>query len=140
MIKTGFIGEYEHTLDQKGRVSVPSKFKKYIEDITTDPDAKSELVLLKGDQKCIVGFPAEDWERMILDHKQGTTLKNITEGSDLRDLARKAVPASIDKSGRIVIPPSLKEFAGIGKHVTFLGVIDRFEIWDKEELKRFDGK
>jgi MraZ protein len=140
VIKTGFIGEYDHTLDQKGRVSVPSKFKKYIEEITTDPDAKAEIILLKGDNKCIIGFPAQDWERMILEHRQGTTLKNIAEGSDLMDISRRAAEASIDKSGRIVIPPALKEFAGIKKAVTFIGVIDRFQIWDKEELKRFDGK
>jgi MraZ protein len=131
LIKTGFIGQYEHSLDEKGRVSIPSKYKKYIEETTSNPDNRSTVVLSKGKDRCIEVFTADKWEKMVEEYTQGTKLND--ESEDRTYIRKKLANSSdvvIDKSGRIIIPQFLKEYAGIGKNVIFVGVADRFEIWE----------
>ena len=73
MIKTGFIGQHEHSLDEKGRVSIPSRYKKYIEEITVDPDKRNAVVLSKSKDKCIEVFAPEKWEQMMGKYEQNTS-------------------------------------------------------------------
>jgi MraZ protein len=140
MIKTGFIGEYEHSLDEKDRVSIPSKYKKYIEEITPEIDARGRVVLVKGREKCIEVFPAQDWGAMVASYNQGMSLTDNGSKDDIRKKARDAFEADIDRSGRIRVPSKLKEYAGLSKKVIMIGVIDRFEIWDEAALNEFDSK
>ncbi|HNZ28601.1 MAG TPA: division/cell wall cluster transcriptional repressor MraZ [Candidatus Goldiibacteriota bacterium] len=136
MIKTGFIGQHEHSLDEKGRVSIPSRYKKYIEEITVDPDKRNAVVLSKSKDKCIEVFAPEKWEQMMGKYEQNTSLEE--ENRDLKYMRSKLSNtdyANVDKSGRIIIPQFLKDYAGISKNVVFAGIGDRFEIWDK---KTFD--
>ena len=81
-INTGFIGEYEHTLDEKGRVSVPAKFKKHIEEITKNPEARNKVILTMGDDECVSVFPVEEWGRMVTQYNQEKTLKDLNKSSD----------------------------------------------------------
>lgn len=140
MNKTGFIGEYEHSLDEKDRVSIPSKYKKYIEEITPDIDVRGRVVLVKGREKCIEVFPAQDWGAMVASYNQGMSLTDNGSKDDIRKKSRDAFEADIDRSGRIRVPSKLKEYAGLSKKVVMIGVIDRFEIWDEAVLKEFDSK
>jgi len=136
LIKTGFLGEYAHSLDEKGRVSIPSIYKKYIEELSSAPDAGNKLILVKGRDKCIEAFPAEAWSKMVGDYNQTRSLTDASDNREIREKSRNSFPAVIDKSGRIRIPGRLQELAGIKKTVIFIGVIDRFEIWDEKELQK----
>ncbi|HDQ25921.1 MAG TPA: hypothetical protein ENN43_04160 [bacterium] len=143
MLRTGFIGEYEHSLDDKDRVSIPSKYKKYVEDIADKPEARELLILAKapGKKRCIEAIPVQDWERLAEDYRKSVTLKDETGEADdkIWQKSRRAFEAVIDRTGRIRIPSKLKEYAGIGKKVIFIGAIDRFQIWGEAELKKFDS-
>ncbi len=132
MLKIGFVGQYSHTLDDKGRVSIPARFKKYIEDSATGTDS-AQLVLSIGADKCVEALSVNAWERMKAAYEQEQTLDASVKAS-IRQRTMNTFPVNIDKSGRIIIPEPLKKLAGIRKNVVFVGVVDRFEIWDEEEL------
>lgn len=115
------IGEYRHTVDDKKRVSLPSKFRKEIEDT---------VVLTRGLDNCIFVYPKSQWEEI------SQKLANLSIGqSDSRGFNRfmlaGAVEAQIDSSGRILIPDFLKEFANIDDSVVLAGVHNRIEIWNE---------
>ena len=139
MLKTGFTGQFEHNLDDKGRVSLPAKFKKYIEQIVSDPENAGQLVLSKGSHDCIEAYTADDWEKMVEGFNQNTSLKGGNNPDEIRDKARFTDTVTLDKSGRIMINANLKAIAGIKKKVVFLGVIDRIEIWAAEKLAEYDN-
>lgn len=141
MLKIGFLGQYEHSLDEKGRVSIPSKYKKYVEKVTEDPEHRSTVVAVKGKDKCIEVFPVEDWAKLLADFSQGAKLDDRAEDRAYVDSKfRNADYMRIDKSGRVLLPPVLKEYAGISKNVVITGAGDRFKIWDAGQLKEFDKK
>ncbi len=141
MLKIGFLGEYEHSLDEKGRVSMPSKYKKYIEKITENPDYRNIVILTKGKDKCIEAFPAEDWARLMGEFSGDMKLDDREEDrAYVNEKLRKATDVKIDKSGRILIPPKLKEYAGLSSKIMIVGGGDRFMIWGQEKLREKDEK
>ncbi|HUK99278.1 MAG TPA: division/cell wall cluster transcriptional repressor MraZ [Nitrospirota bacterium] len=119
-----FRGMFEHTVDSKGRVSVPSRFR----DIITDRyDGK--LVLSMDYDRCLAVFPLEEWEK--LEEKIKTLPMMKQEVKDFRRfLLSSAIESEMDKQGRILIPPTHREHAGITKIVKLVGIIDKIEIWD----------
>ena len=134
MLKVGFVGQYQHTLDDKGRVSIPSRFKKYIEDSGSGTDS-AQLILSIGSEKCVEALTLSAWERMKAVYEQQQTLDTgVRENIRMRTM--NTFQVNVDKSGRIIIPETLKKLAGIGKSVVFVGVVDRFEIWDETALSR----
>jgi len=138
LIKTGFVGQYEHRLDDKNRVSLPAKHKKYIEMISSDPENAGEVMLRMGSHDCIEIFPIETWNKMVETFTQNTTFNGGNSPDEVRAKSRLSDQVSIDKSGRIMINSNLKAEAGINKKVVFLGVIDRIEIWAAEKLAEYD--
>lgn len=139
MIKTGFTGQYEHSLDDKGRVSLPAKIKKYIEHIASGPEYAGQVVLSRGSRECIEIFTTEAWEKMVEQFNQTTSFKGGNNPDEIRDRARFSDTVALDKSGRISINGNLKAFAGIKKKVVFIGAIDRVEIWAAEKLAEYDN-
>lgn len=142
MLNLGFIGEDERKIDAKDRVPLPSKFKKYIEERATNPEAKNTIILkkAKGDKKCIEAMPSETWEKMVNEYIQKATLDNELQDDELWKKTRGTFEVKIDNMGRIRIPKILKEFANINKKVIFIGAIDRIQIWSEEELKKYDAE
>ncbi len=136
VIKTGFVGNYRHNLDVKNRVSLPAKIKKYIEEVSGDPEYSSRIMLAKG-KDCIEGFMVSDWQRMVEQVQQSMSFKRSPEDEELEEIAMNADQVQIDKSGRIMINADLKKCADIDKNVVFVGAIDRFRIWSAE---KFDDK
>ncbi len=123
-------GEFKHTADDKGRVSIPAKFRN---------ELGSVFVISKGigiDEKCLYIFPLSEW-RIIEDKARAMPLAN----KDARDFRRffigGASECEIDKQGRVMIPQYLREFAGIKKNVIMLGVGGRVEIWDADTLNDY---
>jgi MraZ protein len=119
-----FRGSYEHTVDSKGRVSVPSKFRDIIAD-----RYDGRLVLSMDYDRCLTVYPLEEWERLEEKIKSLSLIKQ--EVKDFRRfLLSSATECELDKQGRILIPTSHRQHAGITKSVTLVGIIDKIEIWD----------
>lgn len=120
-----FRGSFEHSVDAKGRVSVPSRFR----DILAER-YEGRLVLTMDFDKCIMVYPLEEWERV--EEKIKSLPQSQKEVKDfMRFVFSNATECELDKQGRILIPPALRERAGINKGVMVVGIINKMEIWDK---------
>jgi MraZ protein len=120
-----FRGSFEHSVDSKGRVSVPSRFR----DILAER-YEGKLVLTMDFDKCIMAYPLEEWERVE------EKIKSLPQSQkEVKDFTRfvfsNATECELDKQGRILIPPALRERAGISKGVMVVGIINKMEIWDR---------
>lgn len=116
-----FMGEYNHSIDSKGRIIIPSKFRDELGD---------KFVITLGLDGCLFVYPLDEW-------------KNFSEGlaklpgtKEARQLQRlffaMAAECEPDKQGRILIPAKLRESAGLDKDIVFVGVLNKIEIWSKE--------
>ena len=117
------IGEYAHTLDQKGRVNFPAKLL---------TDLGDRFILSKGLDGCLFVFPNDAWRE--LEEKLRTlplTSKSARQLS--RFFVAGATSCELDKQGRILLPGTLREFAGLDKDVVLAGMLNRIEIWSKEK-------
>jgi MraZ protein len=117
-----FRGQFEHAIDEKGRLSIPAKFREVLR--------KERALVLTSFDSYITAFPLKVW-RGIEDRIRG----NPTFKRDMRDFLRHiyslAEDVAIDPQGRILIPQTLRQRAGIARDVVIIGVMDQIEIWDK---------
>jgi MraZ protein len=120
-----FRGSFEHSVDSKGRVSVPSRFREiFLERY------EGKLVLTMDFDKCIMAYPLEEWERV--EEKIKALPQSQKEVKDyMRYVFSNAAECELDKQGRILIPPALREGARISKNVMVVGLLNKMEIWDK---------
>lgn len=119
-----FRGSFEHTVDAKGRVSIPSKFRELISE-----RYDGRLVMAIDFDRCLTVYPLEEWEK--LEEKIKALPMMQKEVKDfMRFFFSTATECELDKQGRILIPPALRERAGINKNVIVLGIINKMEIWD----------
>ena len=116
-----FMGEYNHTIDAKGRLIIPSKFRDLLGD---------EFVLTKGLDGCLFLYPHDEW-KVFEDKLRTSPLTNKNARTFTRFFLGSAVDGGLDKQGRVLISSALREFAGLEKEVVLVGVLDRVEIWDK---------
>ena len=115
------MGEYNHTIDAKGRLIVPAKFREVLGD---------EFVVTKGLDNCLFVYTSEDW-RKFEEKLRTLPLTNKDARKFTRFFLAGAAEMEIDKQGRIFIPSVLREFAALEKDVVLVGVGSRIEIWDK---------
>lgn len=129
-----FSGRYDHTIDRKGRVAIPARFREVIAREYDD-----EPLVITSLEKCLVFFPRREWSRTEQRASQ-IPLSNAEAQDWLRFFVSGAVECPIDRQGRILIPPTLREHAGLDRQVIFAAMLTRFEIWDKsrfqQELKK----
>ncbi len=126
-----FYGEYEHTIDRKGRLIVPAKFRAAIK--THDVKA---LFLTRGLDGCLFLFPESEWRTTESRFKQVPFTKG--EGRKFNRLFFSgAAEVTIDGLGRLLVPKTLKDFAQIKQDVMIVGVSNRMEIWSKEKWHAF---
>ncbi len=115
-----FMGEYTHSIDAKGRLIIPAKFREQLGD---------QFVVTKGVDGCLYVYSNEEWANI---EEKFRSVNQTT--SDARKFMRfffaGAAACEVDKQGRILIPSVLREFAGLQKDVTFVGVLSKIEIWD----------
>lgn len=117
-----FMGEYGHTIDAKGRIIVPVKFRESLGD---------NFIITKGLDNCLFVYTNEEWQRF--EEKLKTLpLTNKNARTFTRFFLAGAADVELDKQGRILIPSVLREFASLQKDVVFVGVGSRIEIWSKE--------
>lgn len=121
-----FYGEYEHTIDRKGRLIIPAKFREIFKENLVE-----RLFVTRGLDKCLFLFSEEEWKLQEQKFKSISFTKS--ESRKFNRLyfsgASEVLP---DKQGRILIPRNLKDFAGIKREVVIVGVSNRIELWSKE--------
>lgn len=118
-----FMGEYNHTVDAKGRLIVPSKFREALGD---------EFVVTKGLDGCLFVYDNKEWTAFE-EKLRALPLMNKESRKFVRFFLAGAANVEVDKQGRILIPSVLREFAGLDKDVVLVGVASRIEIWSKEK-------
>lgn len=120
-----FRGRFIHTIDSKGRVSVPIKFR----EVLSDKYEESLIVTTEVDQ-CLIAFPTEEWNRL---EEKIRSLPSMSKELKawMRFFYSGAVECPIDRQGRILIPPSLREYGSLNKEVVLIGLFNKIEIWDK---------
>ena len=117
-----FKGEYSHSVDAKGRIIMPSKFREILGDM---------FVVTKGLDGCLFVYPNEEWKNIENKFREiPLTTKDARKFS--RFFFAGAADCEVDKQGRVLIPSVLREFAGLNKEVVLVGVLNRIEIWSKE--------
>lgn len=116
-----FMSEYTHSIDTKGRVIVPAKFRESL---------GNEFVITQGLDGCLFVFPNEEWNAFE-EKLKSLPMSNKDARKFVRFFLAGAATVEFDKQGRILIPTVLREFAGLEKDVVVVGVGSRVEIWDK---------
>lgn len=122
-------GEYKNNLDEKGRVSLPIKLRTGLGDIT--------MTITRGIDQCLWAFPQETWSLFLAKIMDNASLFQAQSRSVLRRLVAPAQEVEIDKQGRISIPQSLREYAGLEKECVILGVSKYVEIWSASAYDKY---
>ncbi len=125
----GFLGEYEATVDAKGRFLLPAGFKKQL------TEGENRFIISRGFEKCLTLYPMKSWEPIM---------NKISQLNDfdpkVREFRRQflggATEIELDAAGRLLLPPTLKEFAGLSKDIILVAALDKIEIWDAGKYKQ----
>jgi MraZ protein len=126
----GFLGEYEHALDDKGRLTMPSKFR---------PGVGDPFILTRGLDGCLFIYPLKVWEG-IAGQLDALPFTASAPRNFSRLFFSGAVEAALDRQGRFLVPPALRRYAGLDKDAVIIGVSNRIEVWGKERWADFcDG-
>lgn len=127
----GFLGEYEATIDSKGRFLLPAGFKKQL------PEQGGELfVINRGFEKCLTLYPMSSWEPIF---------SEISKLNDFDPKVREfrryflngATTLELDTAGRLLLPPNLRAHAGLEKDIVLASAVNKIEIWDKSKYQQF---
>jgi MraZ protein len=124
-----FIGEYQHTLDPKNRVIMPSKFREKLGD---------SFVMTKGLDNCLFIYSSKEWS-IVEEKLKSLPMTNKDARAFVRFFFAGASECELDKQGRIVMPNNLKDYAKIDKDLVIIGVSTRIEIWSREEWNKFNS-
>lgn len=127
----GFLGEYEATLDAKGRFLLPVGFKKQLPE-----EEATRFVLSRGFEKCLSLYPVKSWEPIF---------SQISQLNDFDPKVREfrryflngAINLELDSAGRVLIPKNLMEHAGLEKDIVLVAAVNKIEIWDKSKYQQF---
>ena len=126
-VKWLLIGEYEHSIDTKGRLIMPSKLKE---------DIGEKFVVTKGLDGCLFVYSQAEW-KSFEDKLRTFPLTNKDARALVRFFLAGAMECEIDKQGRFLIPANLREFAGLEKEVVVIGVLNKIEIWSKDKWLKY---
>ena len=119
-LDNSFMGDYDVVLDEAGRIFIPRELRAII--------ANSDVVLTRGPDPCLWLFTVEGWEKRLGFLEE--TDPDSAEGRDIRRRNLRAFRISLDKQGRVLINPRLRDFAGLNKNCMVVGMHDYIEIWD----------
>ena len=127
----GFLGEYEATVDAKGRFLLPAAIKKKLPE-----DAPGEFVINRGFEKCLSLYPVKNWQPIF----EGISKLNDFDPK-VREFRRYffngATELELDSAGRLLIPPNQREHASIERDIVIVGSVQKIEIWDSRKYKEF---
>jgi MraZ protein len=125
-----FIGEYQHTIDPKGRVILPAKFRE---------ELGEKFVVTKGLDHCLFVYPNGEWSNL---EKKLRTLPLTSKDARafIRFFFAGAAECGVDKQGRILIPANLRQHADLNKELAIIGVSTRVEIWDRDAWDAYNNE
>jgi MraZ protein len=126
---TGFKGSFKHTIDQKGRVNIPAKFRRTY-------GASENYTIIKAPDQCLYIYPEDEWDKIdqrFRDLSQGNSKTLAFSRSTLVN----ATDVQADRQGRITIPASLLKLAGLGKEILINGMLNRMEVWDPDIFEKY---
>lgn len=129
-----FTGEYSYSIDSKGRVNIPAKFRQVI-----SADNEKSFVITRGLDPCIWVYPAVAWKSIENELRRLSSLSAINRAF-IRSTVRYASTAQYDKQGRIPITPYLIDHARLEKEILIIGMVNKIEIWNPEILKEVEQK
>lgn len=125
-----FIGQYLHSLENKGRLAVPKKFRQ---------DLGQRLVISRGLDGCLFIFSLPKWQELAEKLTKSSLTKKDARAFN-RFLTYSAAEVVFDKQGRVLIPEFLRNYAGIKNEVVVAGALDRLELWDKKRFDQYSQK
>ena len=128
---TGFLGEYEATIDAKGRFLLPAGFKKQL-----PADGPARFVINRGFEKCLTLYPLQSWEPIF---------SEISQLNDFDPKVREfrryflngATEVELDTAGRLLLPKNLMPYASLEKDIVLVSALNKIEIWDKKKYDQF---
>lgn len=128
---TTFAGESKHFLDDKNRLSIPAKFRRW------GNNAESERVffITKGSDPCLVAYPEPEWENFTEKLQKLSQFKKKNRAF-IRTWSRNSIRLKCDKQGRVLIPQEHLDFANIKKEIIIIGALNYLELWDPETLEK----
>lgn len=122
-----FIGEYTHSVDEKGRMAIPAKFR---------AELGSTVIVTRGLDRCLFVFTNREWEQLA-QKLISLPLAQSNSRAFARLMLAGAMDVEVDKQGRVLLPDYLREYAGLKKEVVVTGLYNRVEIWDSESWKAY---
>jgi MraZ protein len=122
-----FLGQYEHSLDKKGRIIMPSRFRE---------DLGDPFVITFGLDRCLFVYPMEEWQKLA-NNLQALPFGKKDARAFSRTLASRALISHFDQQGRVVISRYLRDYAEINSNVMIIGVFERIEIWDLDRWRGY---
>ena len=130
--KNTFIGEYSYTVDTKGRINIPSKFRSSL-----SKENKNSLVITRGMDKCVWIYPLVIWKSIEDEFRKLSSLSSVNR-SFIRNTVRHASISKLDKQGRIALNQNIMTFSNITKNALIIGMVNKIEIWDPVFLSNVD--
>ena len=124
------IGEFEHSIDTKGRLVLPAKIK---------DDLGKEFIVTKGLDGCLFGYSLAEWSKFE-EKLKALPLTNKITRDFVRFFLSGAVEEETDKQGRFLLPANLREYASLTKDAVIIGVGTRIEIWDKKKWNEYNSE
>ena len=127
-----FMGTFDHTIDDKGRLAIPSRFREILE----ERKVGDRLVVTLGLDQCLFGYAADAWQRL----EEKVMARPMNKGDEryfVRRLFAGAVDCPLDKQGRIILPLSHRKHADLQKEALVIGVSTRIEIWDPVRWQQY---
>jgi len=122
-----FLGEFYHTIDNKGRVSIPAKFRQLL---------LEGAVVTRGLDRCLFVYSRTEWGKLA-EKISALPISQSNSRAFARLMLGGAMDVEIDKLGRVIIPEYLRQYADVKRDVVLVGLFNRIEIWDKEEWSRY---
>ncbi len=131
---SSFKGSYQYTVDDKSRINIPSKMRKYI-----SREAKNTFTITRGFETCIFMYPNDEWLKLE------TTIRKLISTDPkhrffTRTLLQWATEAELDTQSRITLPKELLQFAHIENEILIIGVLERIELWNPKLFKEYERK
>ena len=121
------MGEYEHIMDEKGRVNIPARLREELGD---------NFVIARGLDSCLFIYTTEEWA-ILAEKLRGLPSSKAEARAFLRRFFSGAAEVGLDRQGRVLIPPPLREHASLQKEVIFIGVSNHAELWSKEKWEEY---
>ena len=125
-----FIGEYKHSIDEKGRLAIPKKFRKRLQ---------KGAVVTRGLDTSLFLFPKEEWDKLA-EKLSSLPLGQSNSRAFARLMLAGAMDVSLDKQGRVVLPEYLRSYASLKKKTIVAGLFNRLEIWDESKWRSYNKK